>query len=123
MKTLKPIVIVIAALVAFSAPAAFASTSDFAVAAADKKPEKKAKAEMKEVHFHVHLHCANCVKKVQENIAFEKGVKDLKVSLDDQTVDIKYDASKTSEATLKAAIEALGYPVSENGGEAHNHSH
>lgn len=122
MKTLKPIIIVLAALVAFSAPATFASASDSAVAAADKKPEKKTKAEIKEVHFHVHLHCASCVKKVQENIAFEKGVKDLKVSLDDQTVDIKYDAAKTSEAKLKAAIEALGYKVSEHGGEAHNHS-
>lgn len=122
MKTLKPVIIVLAALVAFSAPAAFASTSDFAVAAADKKPEKKA-AEIKAAHFHVHLHCENCVKKVQENIAFEKGVKDLKVSLEDQTVDIKYDAAKTSEAKLKAAIETLGYKVSEHGGEAHNHSH
>lgn len=122
MKTLKPIVIVLVALAAFSAPAAFASTSDLAVAAVDKKPEKKA-AEIKTAHFHVHLHCENCVKKVRENISFEKGVKDLKVSLEDQTVDIKYDASKTSEAKLKTAIEALGYNVSEHGGEAHNHSH
>ena len=77
--------------------------------------------------FLVHLHCENCVKKVQENIAFEKGVKDLKVSLEDQTVAIKYDASKTSEATLKTAIETLGYPVSGKAGEAghehHEHSH
>lgn len=122
MKTLKPVIIVLAALVAFSAPAAFASTFDLAVAAADKKPEKK-KVEIKEAHFHVHLHCESCVKKVRENISFEKGVKDLKVSLEDQTVDIKYDASKTSEAKLKAAIEALGYKVSEHGGESHNHSH
>ena len=66
------------------------------------------------------------MKKVQENIAFEKGVKDLKVSLDDQTVALKYDAAKTSEATLKAAIEKLGYPVSgvlEPGQEHHHHHH
>lgn len=69
------------------------------------------KAEIKEVIFNVHLHCENCVKKVQENIAFEKGVKDLKISLEDQTVAIKYDAAKTSEEVLKAAIVKLGYPV------------
>ena len=61
------------------------------------------------------------MKKVQENIAFEKGVKDLHVCLDDQIVSIKYDASKTSEAALKAAIEKLGYPV--NGKAEHGHSH
>ena len=90
-----------------------------------QKPSKK-KGEVKEVVFLVHLHCENCVKKVQENIAFEKGVKDLKVSLEDQTVALKYDAAKTSEATLKAAIEKLGYPVNgilEPGHEASHHHH
>ena len=75
--------------------------------------EAEKKAEIKEVTFKAHLHCASCVKKVQENIAFEKGVKDLKVSLADQTIAIRYDASKTSEQVLKAAIQKLGIPVSE----------
>ncbi len=83
----------------------------------DKKPAKKKKGEVKEVTFNVHLHCENCVKKVQENIAFEKGVKGLEVSLENQTVAIKYDAAKTSEETLKKAIEKLGYPV----GGHHDH--
>ncbi len=93
----------------------------------------KKKAETKEVTFKVHLHCENCVKKVEENIAFEKGVKDLKVSLEGQTVYIKYNAAKTDEAVLKAAIEKF-YPVSgtvESGCESdccgnhdgHNHDH
>ena len=90
----------------------------------------KKKGEVKEVTFSVHLHCENCVNKVQENIAFEKGVKDLKISLEDQTVFVKYDAAKTSEQTLKAAIEKLGYPVAgvvepgcENCGHDHGHDH
>ena len=72
---------------------------------------KKSKSEIKDVTFNVQLHCKNCVKKVQENIAFEKGVKDLQVSLEKQTIAIKYDASKTSEETLKNAIVKLGIPV------------
>ena len=76
-------------------------------------PEKSKKTkEVKEVTFNVHLHCANCVKKVQENIAFEKGVKGLDVCQGHQTVTVKYDPAKTSEETLKAAIEKLGYEVS-----------
>jgi Cu2+-exporting ATPase len=93
----KTLIIIMTALVAFA-------VSSYA------GPKKK--AELKEVTFSVHLHCANCVKKVQENIAFEKGVKGLDVCLGHQTVNVKYDPAKTSEETLKAAIEKLGYEVS-----------
>ena len=105
----KTIVLIFSALVTFSSVAMAADAAE--MSAQTVKPSKKAKAEIREVTFNVHLHCNNCVKKVQENIAFEKGVKDLKVSLADQTVMIKYDSSKTSEQTLKAAIESLGYKV------------
>ena len=43
----------------------------------------------------------------------KKGVKDMKVSLADQTVMLKYDSAKTSAEKLKAAIEKLGYKVNE----------
>ncbi len=118
----KTIILTLAALMTVSVSSAVASTVDTTEPSVltDKKPKKK--GEVKEVTFNVHLHCENCVKKVQENIAFEKGVKDLDVSLEEQTVAIKYDAAKTSEATLKAAIEKLGYPVSEDGQHEH-HDH
>jgi copper chaperone CopZ len=107
----KSLIIIMTALMAFA-------VSSFA------GPKKK--GELKEVTFSVHLHCANCVKKVQENIAFEKGVKDLHVCLEDQIVYIKYDSAKTSEEKLKAAVEELGYKVEgkvEQEGHGHSHDH
>lgn len=107
----KTLIIIMTALVAFA-------VSSFA------GPKKK--VELKEVTFDVELHCANCVKKVQENIAFEKGVKDLHVCLEDQIVYIKYDAAKTSEDKLRAAVEGLGYKVkgiSEKKDHGHSHNH
>lgn len=65
------------------------------------------------VVFSVSMHCENCVKKIQENIAFEKGVKSLEVSLDKHTVYIEYDPEKTDVNTLASAIEKLGYEVRE----------
>lgn len=122
----KTIILTIAALMTVSTATSVASTvaSSDQTVLTDKKPAKK-KGEIKEVTFNVHLHCENCVKKVQENIAFEKGVKDLHVCLEDQTVSLKYDAAKTNEETLKAAIEKLGYPVSgkREGGHSHGHDH
>ena len=57
------------------------------------------------------------------NVSFEKGVKDLKVSLENQTVYVKYDVAKTSEETLKKSIESLGYPVSGTVKPGHEHGH
>lgn len=105
----KLIMFILAVLMGLSLNAVCVSASD--IQSVSAQVFKKAKGEVKSVVFSVHLHCNNCVKKVQENIAFEKGVKDLKVSLDEQTVAIKYDPAKTSVQTLKAAIESLGYPV------------
>ena len=102
------VVIAIAALMGFSAYAAGTSVTETSVSS---QVFKKAKAEIKEVVFHAHLHCNSCVKKVQENIAFEKGVKGLEVSLEKQTVAVKYDAAKTSVETLKVAIQKLNVPV------------
>ena len=103
------LIFTVAVLVGLSLNSVSASASD--ISSPSAQIFKKAKGEVKSVVFSIHLHCMNCVKKVQENIAFEKGVKDLKVSLEDQTVSIKYDPAKTSVQTLKTAIESLGYPV------------
>lgn len=112
----KTIIIIISALMAFTT---FTATAHVVTDAKEQtQKQKKAKVELKEVNFHVHLHCANCVKKVQDNIAFEKGVKDLHVTT--HSILIKYDPAKTSEETLKAAVEKLGYKVLE---EAHDHHH
>ncbi len=84
----------------------------FAYGNADAQ-NKKQSSVTKEISFDVALHCQNCVKKVEANLPFEKGVKDLKVSLDTHTVWIQYDAAKTDVEKLKAAIKKLGYEAKE----------
>ena len=80
----------------------YAAGAEYVVAQAQKKA-------VKTVTFNVGMHCQNCVKKVKENISFEKGVKDLAVSLDKQTITVTYDPAKTSVDKLAKAIEKLGY--------------
>ena len=117
----KTIIIILSALVAFSSSVSAADVIDVPVHAVNQP--KKAKAVLREVTFNVHLHCNSCVKKIQENIAFEKGVKDLKVCLEDQIVSIKYDASKTNEEVLKNAIVKLGVKVTGKSETGHHHNH
>lgn len=102
------VIITLAALIGISLSAAEFTVNDASVSS---QIFKKSKADIKEVIFHAHLHCNNCVKKIQENISFEKGVKGLEVSLEKQTIAVRYDAAKTSVETLKAAIEKLNVPV------------
>lgn len=70
---------------------------------------QKQNSQTAEVTFTVNLHCQNCVKKVEANIPFEKGVTDMKISLDDRTVWLEYNPAKTDTEKLKKAIEKLGY--------------
>ena len=117
----KTITLIIAALVAFSSVAVAADYAPASVTAEQTK--KKAKAEIKEVTYNVTIHCKNCLKKLQENLPFEKGVKDLHIRMEDQIVSFKYDASKTSEETLKNAIIKLGVPVKGKSQTGHQHNH
>lgn len=89
---------------------ALAVTSVFAeVPVFEYFAEKPADKSISEVVFATNMHCDKCVNKINENLAFVKGVKDLKVSLKDQTIRIKYDNRKTSEKTLADVIRKLGY--------------
>ena len=96
--------------------------------AAEQKT-KKQKVELKEVTYNVPLHCKNCVDKVVDNLSRVKGVKDLDVCLDHQTVAIKYDPTKTTKDVLKNSLHKLGYTsVTEkehgaNDAHGHNHGH
>lgn len=61
------------------------------------------------VVYQTTIHCENCANKVRENIAFEKGVKDLVVDAKTKKVEVKFDAEKTDTLTLRKAINKLGY--------------
>lgn len=88
-----------------SAVAATSPTASAVAAAVSARP----KAEVRTVTFVTDIHCAKCVRKLNDNLAFEKGVKDLKVDLDAKTVTFKYDPSKTTPERLAYAINKLGY--------------
>lgn len=70
-----------------------------------------AKSEKQVVVFDVDLHCAGCVSKVEKNIAFEKGVKDLVCDLDHKTVTVTFDPAKTSVEALQKAFAKIGKPA------------
>ena len=59
------------------------------------------------------IHCANCEKKIKENIRFEKGIKSIKTNLDDKTVTIEYDADKTTVPAIIEGFKKIKYEAKE----------
>jgi copper chaperone CopZ len=66
-----------------------------------------------EITFDVNMSCHNCKKKIENSLPHEKGVVDLKVSLEKKEVWIKYRTDKTGKDLLQKAIEKLGYTATE----------
>ncbi len=102
---MKRIIIMAVAALLFAAPVVLAQNPE------KTKTEKTSKSDENicTITFATDMHCESCVTKINENIAFEKGVKDLKVSLEEERITIKYDKRKTSEEILAASVRKLGY--------------
>ena len=81
--------------------AAFAFTTAFA--------QDSQRNTRKTVTFVVSMECENCVKKIEKNIAFERGVTDLKCELPSKTVDVTYRTDRTTEEKLVAAFKKIGF--------------
>jgi copper chaperone CopZ len=65
------------------------------------------------VTFDVNLHCHNCVNLMMKNLPYEKGVKDVKVDLENKEITILFRDDKNSIKQLQEAIEKLGYTANE----------
>lgn len=66
----------------------------------------------KTVVYKANLHCESCKAKVEKNIAYEKGVKDLKVDMKEQTITVTFREDKNTTEGIQKAIEKLSIPVS-----------
>ncbi|MBE0661322.1 MAG: cation transporter [Bacteroidales bacterium] len=72
-----------------------------------------------EIKIQTNLDCEACKKKIEDYMAFEKGVTAIKADVPTKVVTIEYRTNKTDESKLVAAIEKLGYKadVIEESGE------
>jgi len=67
------------------------------------------KSSKQTVLFSVPMHCRTCQDKVEKNIAFEKGVTDLKVDLPSNTVSVTFKSDKNTIEGLIAAFKKIGF--------------
>jgi Cu2+-exporting ATPase len=68
-----------------------------------------AKKKKEVVNFKIEeMHCDNCIKKIEKNIAFEKGVTDLKCDLKTHTAEVTYKTDKTDLDKIVSAFKKIG---------------
>ncbi|MDR1552177.1 MAG: heavy-metal-associated domain-containing protein [Prevotellaceae bacterium] len=86
-------------------------TLTFATNAQDKKNSK-----ISEVKLAVsNMHGDHCKQRIEKNIPFEKGIKDVEVNIKDNTVIVKYDNTKTDVEKIRESFKKLGYPTEVSG--------
>lgn len=80
----------------------------------------------KTVVYNADLHCNSCKEKIEKNIPFEKGVKDLKVDMATNTVTVTFREDKNTVESIRTAIEKLDIHVigvQGDGSDTHAHAH
>lgn len=79
------------------------------VTAQDKKKNKKTET----IEIKSSVVCGMCRDKVTKDMAFEKGVTDVKVDTQKQIITVTYKTKKTDKETIKKAITKIGYDADE----------
>lgn len=88
----------------------FTLVSGVQVSAQEKEKQKDKDQNKETVELYVpDMHCKNCQNKIEKNIAYEKGVTDIKVDLENKVVTINYKKNKTTVEKIQAAFKKLGY--------------
>lgn len=103
----------------------------FVSADADAADRKKNKDNVAEVWYAIEIDCPSCETKLFEQMAYLKGVMDLKIDIEKQTIWIKYRTDRTDKTVLAENLKKTGYPGTEISKEeaesrvsvVHDHSH
>ena len=69
--------------------------------------------KVEEIKIKTSAKCGMCKEKIEETLAFEKGVKSAILDVETKIVTVKYDPAKTDPLKIKTAISKAGYDADE----------
>lgn len=77
--------------------------------------EQAVVTEVREEVLHIgKMHCEMCVASVEKGLGSVEGVEFVKVSLEDSTATVRYNASDTNREELRLVVEKRGYVLKDN---------
>jgi periplasmic mercuric ion binding protein len=68
--------------------------------------QKKNKEEIK---IKTSAVCSMCKDRIEQNLAFEKGISDVSLDVSSKIVTVKYNSKKTNPDKIRLAISKIGY--------------
>lgn len=71
------------------------------------------KKNEKEIKITTSAVCGMCKTRVEEGLAFEKGVKDVVLDLDTKVLTVVYNTKKTNEEQILTIINNMGYDAND----------
>lgn len=57
--------------------------------------------------------CGMCKRKIEKNLAFEKGIEDVNLDVPSKILTVKFNSKKTSIAEIKKKVSETGYDADE----------
>lgn len=73
-----------------------------------------AQAQTDTLRIHTSAQCDMCQKRIEEALAFAKGVKYAKLDVDSKVVTVAINPKKTNAAAVKAVINKTGYDADDS---------
>jgi periplasmic mercuric ion binding protein len=57
--------------------------------------------------------CGMCKRKIEKNLAFEKGIEDVNLDINSKILTVSYDSKKTNPKEIKKIVNNTGYDADE----------
>lgn len=80
-------------------------------------PAKSRGSKLASLDMHTSTVCDMCVKTIEDNVIYEKGVKRVSVDLAKSEIHVEYDPKKNTPDGLRKAVSKLGYMADEIPGD------
>lgn len=79
------------------------------IAGITQEEEKKKGKEIKVLEIKTSSQCEDCKKRIEKNMAYEKGVKFVELDVETKVLTLKYREDKTTPEQLRKTVSKIGY--------------
>lgn len=81
----------------------------FSIAGIAQEKETKKGKDLKTLEIKTSSQCDMCKKRIEKNMAYEKGVTFVELNVETKILTVKYKENKTSPEQLRKAVSKIGY--------------
>ncbi|NLJ81992.1 MAG: heavy-metal-associated domain-containing protein [Bacteroidales bacterium] len=85
--------------------------------------QTKKKSKFEKIVIQTSGDCHSCKEKIENGLAFEKGIKDVEYDIETSKVMVVYNTKRTNPDNIRLFINSLGYDADDRKAEKKTHSH